>query len=215
MEIGIIGDAIHFLEVEGRNNTPTGPLSFIIRKPGYKLRELEMAKKFRRVVTGHNSNGKSTIWKDGFAPKIIEPLPQLTLHEMWETVSPADNEGSDDVGIRENRIEPHDPAGTIFRIVEFPPDKVWQDLDVAEGFKQMGSGDAHDGEAENLMMHETQTTDYAIVLDGEIWAVMEEGETLLKSGDVLVQRGTNHAWSNRTNTTAAVAFILIGANSRI
>ena len=134
---------------------------------------------------------------------------------MWETVSPADNEGSDDVGIRENRIEPHDPAGTIFRIVEFPPDKVWQDLDVAEGFKQMGSGDAHDGEAENLMMHETQTTDYAIVLDGEIWAVMEEGETLLKSGDVLVQRGTNHAWSNRTNTTAAVAFILIGANSRM
>ena len=133
---------------------------------------------------------------------------------MWETISPADNEGLDNVGDRENSIEPHDPAGTMFRIVEFPPDVVWQDMDVAESFKAMGSGDAHDGEAENAMMHETQTTDYAIVIEGEIWAVMEEGETKLRAGDVLIQRGTNHAWSNRTNSVASVAFVLIGAKPR-
>ena len=94
------------------------------------------------------------------------------------------------------------------------PSTFIQGLDVAETFKTMGSGDAHDGEADNAMMHETQTTDYAIVIDGEIWAVMEEGETKLNAGDVLIQRGTNHAWSNRSNAVASVAFVLVGAKPR-
>jgi uncharacterized cupin superfamily protein len=59
--------------------------------------------------------------------------------------------------------------------------------------------------------HKTDTIDYAIVLSGEIVAMMDEGETVLKTGDVLVQRGTNHAWSNRTNETTYIAFILIDA----
>ncbi len=59
--------------------------------------------------------------------------------------------------------------------------------------------------------HKTATIDYAIVLSGEIYAMMDEGEVLLKAGDVLIQRGTNHAWSNRTNEPAVVAFVLIDA----
>jgi quercetin dioxygenase-like cupin family protein len=59
--------------------------------------------------------------------------------------------------------------------------------------------------------HKTDTIDYAIVLKGEIWALMDEGETLLRQGDVLVQRGTNHAWSNRTEEPAVLAFVLIDA----
>ena len=173
-----------------------------------------MPQSFRRVVTGHNNKGKSMIWKDGPSPKIIEPLPMFSLHEMWETTSPANNKGNQDPAIRENSIEPHYPGGTIFRIVEFPPDEAWQGEDVAESFKAMGSGDAHAGDADNPMMHETRTTDYAIVIKGEIWAVMEEGETKLMAGDVLIQRGTNHAWSNRTQEVASVAFILIDANAR-
>ena len=58
-------------------------------------------------------------------------------------------------------------------------------------------------------MHTTQTVDYAIVLEGEIYAVMDEGETLMRAGDVLVQRGTNHAWANRSANTARIAFVLI------
>jgi uncharacterized cupin superfamily protein len=64
-------------------------------------------------------------------------------------------------------------------------------------------------------MHETQTTDYAIVMEGEIWAVMAVGETKLRAGDVLVQRGTNHAWSNRSNKLSIVAFVLVGAEPRL
>ncbi|NNE84275.1 MAG: cupin domain-containing protein [Alphaproteobacteria bacterium] len=173
-----------------------------------------MARTFRRVVTGHNADGKSIIWKDGPPPQSLEPLPQLFLHEIWETGALADNTGEDDPAIRENAIEPHDPAGTIFRYVEFPPDEVWKDADVGEAFDQMGSGGAHDDDADTPGMHETQTTDYAIVLEGEMWAVMEEGETLLKANDVLIQRGTNHAWSNRSGKPALMLFVLIGAKPR-
>ena len=58
-------------------------------------------------------------------------------------------------------------------------------------------------------MHRTETVDYAIVLEGEIWAVMDEDETLLRAGDILVQRGTSHAWANRSSKTARIAFVLI------
>jgi uncharacterized cupin superfamily protein len=57
--------------------------------------------------------------------------------------------------------------------------------------------------------HRTETVDYAIVLEGEIYAVMDEGETLMRAGDVLIQRGTNHAWANRSSKTARIAFVLI------
>jgi quercetin dioxygenase-like cupin family protein len=63
------------------------------------------------------------------------------------------------------------------------------------------------------MMHRTQTIDYAIVLSGEIWALMDIGETKMKAGDILIQRGTNHAWSNRSNKPCQVAFVLIDARS--
>ena len=173
-----------------------------------------MPRTFRRVVTGHNAEGKSTILSDGPPPQVLEILPEFFSHEIWETVAPADNTADGDPAIREMRIEPHDPAGTIFRYAEIPPDEVWQGSDLGDAFAKMGSGDAHDADADTAFMHETQTTDYAIVLEGEMWAVMEEGETLLKANDVLIQRGTNHAWSNRSGKPALMLFVLIGAKPR-
>ena len=58
-------------------------------------------------------------------------------------------------------------------------------------------------------MHRTDTVDYAIILEGEIWAVMDEGETLMRAGDVLIQRGNNHAWANRSTKTARICFVLL------
>ena len=60
--------------------------------------------------------------------------------------------------------------------------------------------------------HQTTSVDYAIVLFGEIYAMMDEGEVLLRTGDVLIQRGTNHAWSNRTEKPCCIAFVLIDAD---
>ncbi len=61
------------------------------------------------------------------------------------------------------------------------------------------------------MMHKTSTVDYIIVLKGEIYAIMDKGETLLKAGDVLVQRGTNHSWSVRGNDPCIIAAVLVSA----
>tara|TARA_B100000686_G_C16463750_1_gene798485 strand:+ start:196 stop:765 length:570 start_codon:yes stop_codon:yes gene_type:complete len=187
---------------------------FINKKAFYTQEGNTMARQFRRVVTGHNPEGKSIILMDGAPPQVLEPIPQLFLHEIWETSAPADNTGQTDTAIRDNSIEPHDPAGTIFRYVEFPPDEDIRDADDADAFAQMGSSDAHDSDSDVPGMHETQTTDYAIVLEGEMWAVMEEGETKLSANDVLIQRGTNHAWSNRSGKPALMLFVLIGANKR-
>ena len=111
-------------------------------------------------------------------------------------------------------LEPK-PSGTICRIVEFPPDAAWQDrTDASEVFSSMEAGHAADSTSSTPMMHKTASVDYDIVLSGEIWAVMDEGETCMQAGDVLIQRATNHAWSNRSSQPALVAFVLVGAKPR-
>ena len=106
----------------------------------------------------------------------------------------------------------HLSGGTIFRVVEFPPDKAAADFDRKTAFASMGADHAMDPDASRHPgMHKTATVDYAIVLSGEIWALMDEGETRLEAGDCLVQRGTNHAWSNRSDQPCLVAFILVSA----
>jgi hypothetical protein len=78
----------------------------------------------------------------------------------------------------------------------------------------MGASHAMDPDASrHPAMHRTDTVDYALVLSGEVWALMDEGETLLRAGDTLVQRGTNHAWSNRGVQPSLVAFVLVSATA--
>jgi mannose-6-phosphate isomerase-like protein (cupin superfamily) len=109
------------------------------------------------------------------------------------------------------RLEPP-KNGSILRIVEFPPDSQWRDgADAREAFASIGAGHAADKRSSDPMMHRTRTVDYIIVLKGEIYAVMEKGATLLRAGDVLVQRGTNHSWSVRGTEPCIVAAVLVDA----
>ncbi len=97
-------------------------------------------------------------------------------------------------------------------MVEFPPDANRpQGGDSREGFEAIGAGHVKDAAHSDPMMHRTATVDYAVVVKGEICAVMEKGETLLRAGDVLVQRGTNHSWSVRGREPCLVAFVLVDA----
>lgn len=173
-----------------------------------------MVWRVRRVVTGHDANGKSMFLMDGHAPNIKEmaSMPGLALTDLWETTTaPASNSGIKDAAARPVKLEPP-LEGSILRIVEFPPDKVWRDsADALASFKSIGAGHAKDTSNSDPMMHTTATIDYIIVLKGEIFAIMENGETLLKAGDILVQRGTNHSWSVRGDEPCIVAAILIGA----
>ena len=169
-----------------------------------------MPRQHRRVVTGHDQRGRSIILMDGDAPnsKVIAAAGGLQRTELWETrQSPASNSGHRDDAEDTRTLEPA-PGGSIFRIVEYPPDSLrLKNLDPAAHFGDAAdrTGTHHPG------MHKTRTIDYAIVMSGEIYAVMEEGEVLLRTGDTLVQRGTNHAWSNRTDQTCVIAFIMISA----
>lgn len=173
-----------------------------------------MTWKVRRVLTGHDAQGRSTIIADATATNVkeIPGIPGLALTDLWETAgAPASNAGDADAAARPVRLEPP-PNGTIFRVVEFPPDATWRKrTGMREGFHAIGAAHTQDHGSHDAMMHKTSTVDYAIVLRGEIYAVMEKGETLLKAGDVLVQRGTNHSWSVRTDTPALVAFVLVSA----
>jgi mannose-6-phosphate isomerase-like protein (cupin superfamily) len=169
----------------------------------------------RRVLTGHDSEGRSTFISDGLAPNVKEmkpTFPGLALTDLWETnAAPASNEGMADAAERPVRLEPP-KNGTIVRIVEFPPDRTRPaDSDSRAGFKAIGAGHAQDRHSSDPMMHKTATVDYIIVLKGEIYAVMETGEKLLKAGDVLIQRGTMHSWSVRGDEPCVVAAILVSA----
>lgn len=183
--------------------------------------DVQLLAPLRRVVTGHDEQGRSVILSDGPAPHSNAPasVPDLVARVVWMTdempVSNAGNEDAAPAGLVPPIGPP--PNGTIFRVADFPPDTRYDGIDVARMFHEIGGADAHaagqdaDSDPRHFWFHKTQTIDYAIVLDGEIWALMDVGECLLRPGDVLVQRGTNHAWSNRSDRPCRMAFVLIDA----
>ncbi len=173
-----------------------------------------MVRKTHLVVTGQNDESKSIIVSDGDAPHVhvFDSSGGLTVTDLWLTGSiPADNLANDELGWRNYSIEPP-PKGAVFRVIDYPPDKVrFKNIDREAAYRDMGA-------AHNLVkgdtgypMHKTRTIDFAVILSGEIYAVMDEGEVLLKAGDCLVQRGTSHAWSNRSDEPCRIAFVLIDA----
>jgi len=174
-----------------------------------------MVERIRRVVTGHDRDGKSIFIVDGKAPNILEmkSMPGVALTDLWRTkAAPASNSGNSDAAAGKIKLEPPE-NGTIVRIVEFPPDSTRpQSADGSAGFKAIGAGHVQDKRSSDPMMHKTSTVDYIIVLKGEIHAVMETGEKLLRAGDILVQRGTNHSWSVRSKEPCIVAAVLVSAD---
>ena len=170
----------------------------------------------RRVVTGQDARGRSVIAHDGPSPNVLTTGPGSGLTDLWVTEkTPADNSRPGDPAARPVVLEPPQ-GGTIFRVVEFPPDSErWRHASPADRravFAKMGAAHALvEDNPRHPGMHKTDTVDYAVVVSGEIWAVMDEGETLLRAGDCLVQRGTGHAWSNRSDRPCRVAFVLVGA----
>jgi hypothetical protein len=174
-----------------------------------------MTKQIRRVVTGHDAAGRSIFVIDGPTPHVFSRSKgSAIVHELWETTrTPADNRGSADAITHGHRLPPPQ-SGSVFRVIEYPPDSERLAAIAREHALPDDSGRATATDRNNPRhpgFHRTATIDYAIVLAGEIYAMMDEGEVLLKAGDVLIQRGTNHAWSNRTAEPALVAFVLIDA----
>ena len=178
-----------------------------------------MPRPIRRVVTGHNAQGRAIFIADGLAPGVHDRgAGQTAVTELWETqATPASNAGNDDPTQSGQQRLPPPKNGSKFRVVEYPPDskRVTALRDASGAHAANATSEGYSRDAANKRhpgFHKTATIDYAIVLSGEIYALMDEGEVLLKTGDVLVQRGTNHAWSNRTEEPCCVAFVLIDAD---
>jgi len=166
----------------------------------------------RRVVTGLNAEGKSTVVSDGPSPSVIAlgPVwPGLQVTTLWTTDgSPADNTNKTDGALAQVGHDPS-PNGTIFRFYEFPPDSARPPAPS----KLLGlSGWTEDDLKINDMMHATNSIDYLVVLSGEMTMVMEDKtEVVLRKGDCLVQRGTKHGWSNRGKEPVLLFVALAGA----
>jgi quercetin dioxygenase-like cupin family protein len=164
-------------------------------------------KPIRRVVTGHRE-GQAVVLFDSAAPnQKLRQASGVVSTLLWVTEeTPADVSGSTDRASREIGVPPP-PKGSIFRVVDFPPESGTRSRDAV--LKEMGVAD-HGG-ARHPGMHRTRSVDYAVVLEGEIDMLLDASEVHLKAGDVLVQQGTNHAWVNRGTAPCRIAFVLIDA----
>jgi mannose-6-phosphate isomerase-like protein (cupin superfamily) len=173
-----------------------------------------MAQPTRRVVTGHDARGRAVVLIDSDASNAkLRKATGLTSTLLWVTEeSPADVSGNADRAEREIGVAPP-PRGSIFRVVDFPPAADFGAVDNAAMLREMGlgPGGSADG-AGRATMHRTKSIDYAVVISGEIDMLLDDSEVHLGAGDVLVQRGTNHAWVNRGKENCRVAFVLIDAN---
>jgi len=178
-----------------------------------------MEKKFRRVVTGVDENGKSKVIFDGEPPVVISPeeRPGHTMAGFWETCSvPANNEGNEEAYNHEFRLLPP-KNGIICGMFVFPPEdpEVLAKVDRRAAFATMQAAEVlvPDEDALHPYMHATPTLDFVCVVSGEIYLILEKEEVHLKAGDIVVQRGTVHAWSNRGTEPATLFGMLADANA--
>lgn len=145
-----------------------------------------MALKVRRVVTGHDSNGKAIVEIDEDVANVVSSRPGAEASVIWTSHGfPVNNDGFEEMNNRASGTTL--AGGTVFRVLKLQP-------------------------GNTPRMHRTDSIDYAVVMEGEIDMELDDGESVhLKQGDVLVQRGTIHNWANRGSEPCTIAFILIDA----
>ncbi|MDO8596896.1 MAG: cupin domain-containing protein [Sulfuricaulis sp.] len=178
-----------------------------------------MAGPIRRVVTGHDRNGKAVVISDGppAAGKTNPLRPGHVSTDLWRTrvmPVPIPSEEPDATVPRPLNNFPS-PNGTVVRISEIPPDSdAVRNLDPGKSreiFRSYGNENASTfgRGGRHPLMHRTESVDYVVVLDGEITMILDEVDVPLKTGDVVIQRGTNHAWSNRSGKPCRMLYVLI------
>jgi hypothetical protein len=173
----------------------------------------------RRVITGHDSQGRAVLLDDGPVPRVQRiggPKGPL-FFEVWNTLdtpAPIDRASGEPA---ESGIQLAPPKhGTRIRVLDIPPEDAsigtltpeqarahFAEVGAADASSHAGSGSRH------AFMHRTETVDYGIMLEGELTLILDVGETIVRAGDIVIQRGTNHGWANRSGRHCRIAFILI------
>jgi mannose-6-phosphate isomerase-like protein (cupin superfamily) len=171
-----------------------------------------------RVVTGHDADGQAVVSHNGPLSAVVEfaAIPGTVFHEVWETgatPAPLDNRAEPSTG--RPLLLPPPKNGTRIRFVDIPPDTsaFLEDgaMHMQRAFEQLGDAKASTVQASSPhpLMHRTESIDYAVVIEGEMTLVLDNSEVALKPGSVVVQRGTNHAWANRSGRPCRMLFVLI------
>ncbi|MDX3638115.1 cupin domain-containing protein [Streptomyces sp. MB09-02B] len=171
----------------------------------------------RRVVTGHDENGRSVVVSDGPVPRSREftSLPGWVSRLPWATEpgEPVSRAGEDPTPKVTSFLPA--PGGTRFIVLTFPPDSAMATPSfdpVAYGKEALADSPGLAELFEPDGMHRTPTVDYGIVLQGDIVLELDDGHcTPLSAGDLVIQNGTRHAWRNRSDQPVTVAFVLVGA----
>ena len=160
----------------------------------------------RRIITGENAEGRSIITSDGPTPNVfVADHSPLVAQVIWATGEGAAQ--GEDPAPAGHQFGFHSDKGTILRIVDFPADASY---DLEKVGKFLDEEHVRDqGTPRHFWFHKTPSLDYAICMEGEIYAMLDEGEALMRPGDVLIQRATNHSWSNRSGKNCRMAFVLI------
>jgi mannose-6-phosphate isomerase-like protein (cupin superfamily) len=170
-----------------------------------------------RVVTGHDAQGRAEIASDGPLPTVVElaAIPGTVFHEVWSTAHSPALVGNDPDPTLGPLTLPPPAGGTRLRFVDIPPDT--EDF-LKTGAAKMGAafseiGDTHAStvkeDSPHPLMHRTESIDYGVVIEGEMTLVLDKGEALLRAGSVVIQRGTNHAWANRSGKVCRMLFVLV------
>ena len=170
-----------------------------------------------RVVTGHDPDGRAIVASEGPLPTVVEitAIPGTVFHEVWSTIgspAPVDNGADPTLG---PLMLPPPKQGTRIRFVDIPPDTA-EFLSQGAGkmkqaFAQIGDEAASTVQehSPHPLMHRTESVDYGVVIEGELTLVLDDSEVQLRPGSVVVQRGTNHAWANRSGKPCRMLFVLV------
>jgi mannose-6-phosphate isomerase-like protein (cupin superfamily) len=173
----------------------------------------------RRVVTGLDADRRAVVVSDGPAPRShdLVAVPGMSTAMLWASGpgEPIRTDGSDPTPAVRRQLP--EPGGTCFLVVRFPPDSVFRDPGfdpaAAEAEQRMASpGIPELFEPDSPGMHTTDSVDYGVVLEGEVWLELDDGRlTRLGAGDTVVQNGTRHAWRNLGSDPVTMAFVHVGA----
>ncbi len=174
------------------------------------MTEEHLNKKARRVIAGVDENGKSTILVDE-ETKTRVALPAFTVNDVWRLDSlPAKFSDDDTLG---DEVELAPPAkGVVCRLATFPPASSIDAEVYAASIGDLHGEDAQTDDEAIPGLHATPTIDVAVILDGEIYSVYENGEVLLKAGDTVVNRGIQHAWRNETDKPVTMFAVMMPAH---
>jgi quercetin dioxygenase-like cupin family protein len=164
----------------------------------------------RRVIAGVDAKGRSTIVADEITPRRVT-APAFTICDIWETTGlpiPLDTAAT----VGEVSIYPP-AAGFTFRLCAFPPDSEYDKKTAYEGslVALKGGGTFH-AQSEIPGMHITDSLDIVTVVSGELYVVLETGETLLHQGDSLIVRGVMRCWSNKTDKPVIITSLIMSAS---